>query len=37
MEKRRAAYVPHEPKIKTGWLARYLRNVTSANKGAVME
>jgi len=37
MEKRRAAYVEHEPKIKTGWLARYQRNVAGANKGAVME
>jgi dihydroxy-acid dehydratase len=26
-----------EPKIKSGWLARYIRHVTSANTGAVME
>ena len=37
LEKRRAAYVAPEPKIKTGWLARYQRNVAGANKGAVME
>ena len=37
MEKRRAAYVEHEPKVKTGWLSRYLRNVTSANRGAVLK
>ena len=35
--KRRETFVPLEPKIKTGWLARYARLVTSANKGAVLE
>ncbi len=35
--KRRAAFVPKEPKIKSGWLARYARLVTSANKGAVLK
>ena len=34
---RKAAYVPHEPNVKTGWLARYARLVSGANKGAVME
>ena len=34
---RRAAYVAQEPKIKTGWLARYARLVTSANEGAVLK
>ncbi len=34
---RRAAYVAPEPKIKTGWLARYARLVTSANEGAVLK
>ena len=29
-------FVP-EPNIKTGWLSRYARNVTSANLGAVMK
>jgi dihydroxy-acid dehydratase len=35
--KRRKAWKKPEPKIKTGWLARYSRNVTSANTGAVMK
>lgn len=36
-EKRREAYVcPKEP-VKSGWLARYQRNVSSASKGAVMK
>lgn len=35
--KRRETFVPNEPKIKTGWLARYSRLVTSANKGAVLK
>ena len=34
---RKAAYVPHEPNVKTGWLARYARLVSGANKGAVMQ
>lgn len=37
LEARRAAFVPQEPKIKTGWLARYARLVTSADKGAILE
>ena len=37
IEKRRAAYVPHEPKIKSGWLARYMQMVSSAKDGAVMK
>ncbi|MBO4990699.1 MAG: dihydroxy-acid dehydratase [Firmicutes bacterium] len=36
LEKRRAAYVQPEPNIKTGWLARYARLVSSADKGAIM-
>ena len=36
-EERRKTFVPEEPKIKTGWLARYSRLVTSANKGAVLK
>lgn len=35
--KRKAAYIPHEPKVKTGWIARYARMVSSANTGAVLE
>ena len=34
---RKAAYVQSEPNIKTGWLARYARLVTSANLGAVLK
>ncbi len=34
---RKASYVRPEPNIKTGWLARYARLVSGANKGAVME
>jgi dihydroxy-acid dehydratase len=33
---RKAAYVKPEPKVKSGWLARYAKLVTSASKGAVM-
>ncbi|WP_206458056.1 dihydroxy-acid dehydratase [Anaerovorax sp. IOR16] len=36
-EKRRAHYVQPEPNIKSGWLARYARMVSSANTGAVMK
>lgn len=34
---RRKTYVKPEPNIQTGWLARYARLVSSADKGAVME
>ena len=34
---RRAAWVCPEPKIKTGYLARYAKSVTSAARGAVLE
>ena len=34
---RKAAYVKPEPKVKTGYLARYAKLVTSANTGAVLE
>ena len=34
---RKAVYVQPEPNIKTGWLARYARLVTSANLGAVLK
>ncbi len=37
LARRRERWQPPEPKIKTGWLARYARNVTSAATGAVME
>lgn len=35
--RRKAAYVMPEPKVKTGYLARYAKLVTSANTGAVLE
>ena len=37
LTRRKAAYVQPEPNIKTGWLARYARMVTSANLGAVVQ
>lgn len=33
MEKRRAAWKPREPKVTTGYLARYASMVTSGNRG----
>ena len=36
LEARRAAYVPHEPKVKSGWLYRYSKMVGPSCKGAVM-
>jgi len=35
LEQRRAGWTAPEPKIKTGWLARYAKVVTSANTGAI--
>ncbi|MDR0851465.1 MAG: dihydroxy-acid dehydratase [Clostridiales Family XIII bacterium] len=37
IEARRAVYVKPEPRVKTGYLSRYARLVTSANTGAVLE
>jgi len=34
--KRKEAYIKPEPKVKTGYLARYAKLVTSANTGAVL-
>lgn len=36
-EARKKNYIPHEPNIKTGWLARYATLVSSAKDGAVMK
>lgn len=36
LQKRRQAWVQPEPKVKSGYLARYAKLVTSANKGAVL-
>ena len=37
LARRRAAWVCPEPRIKTGYLARYAKLVTSADKGAILE
>ncbi|HHY05214.1 MAG TPA: dihydroxy-acid dehydratase, partial [Thermoanaerobacterales bacterium] len=37
MARRRTAWQKPEPKIKTGYLARYARLVTSASTGAVLK
>ena len=37
LAERKKHYVKPEPKIKTGWLARYAKLVDGANKGAIMK
>ena len=37
LEKRRKAWQPKEPEVKTGYLARYAAMVTSGNRGAILE
>ena len=37
MARRRANWQPREPKVKTGYLARYASMVTSGNRGAILE
>ena len=37
LEKRRQAWTPKEPKVKTGYLAIYASLVTSGNRGAILE
>ncbi|MCI8337098.1 MAG: dihydroxy-acid dehydratase [Lachnospiraceae bacterium] len=37
LAERRAKWQPREPKIQTGYLARYAKMVTSADRGAVLE
>ena len=37
LARRRENWTPNEPKIKTGYLARYAKLVTSADKGAILE
>ena len=37
LEKRREKWQPREPKVTTGYLARYAKMVTSGNRGAVLE
>ena len=36
LARRRAAWVCPEPKVKTGYLARYAKLVSSADKGAIL-
>ena len=37
LAKRKAAWTPREPKVNTGYLARYAAMVTSGNRGAILE
>ncbi len=37
LERRRANWSPREPKVTTGYLARYTAMVTSGNRGAILE
>ena len=37
MKERAAKWQPREPKIKTGYLARYMTQVTSGNTGAILK
>ena len=37
LDRRRAEWICPEPKVKTGYLARYAKMVTSADKGAILE
>ena len=37
LARRKAVYVQPEPNVKSGWLARYARQVASANLGAVLQ
>lgn len=37
LAKRREGWTPKEPEIKTGYLARYAKLVSSSNKGAILE
>ncbi|MCI8598492.1 MAG: dihydroxy-acid dehydratase [Lachnospiraceae bacterium] len=37
MAERKAKWQPREPKVTTGYLARYAKMVTSGNRGAVLE
>ena len=37
LERRKAAWKPREPKVTSGYLARYRELVTSGNRGAILE
>ena len=37
IKKRLAKWQPREPRVTSGWLARYAKGVTSANTGAIVK
>ena len=37
LEERKKKWQPREPKVTTGYLARYASMVTSGNRGAILE
>jgi len=37
LEARRAQWKPRPPRIRSGWLARYAKLVSSASEGAVLK
>ena len=37
LARRKAAWTPREPKVTTGYLKRYAKMISSANKGAILE
>ena len=37
LKARRSAWKPPEPRVKSGWLARYAKMVTSGSQGAVLK
>ena len=37
MARRKAGWKPRQPKVTTGYLARYAAMVTSGNRGAILE
>ncbi len=37
MAERKSRWQPREPKVTTGYLARYRELVTSGNRGAILE
>ena len=37
MQRRKEAWTPREPKVTSGYLARYREMVTSGNRGAILE
>ena len=37
LAERKAKWQPREPRVNTGYLARYAKMVTSGNRGAILE